>query len=373
MKNCKATLESALAKRSSESRLRTLPAQNSLIDFCSNDYLGMARSAELRTAIEERIAELKPLAGASGSRLISGNSAQFEELESALAASHKQDSALIFSSGYAANLGLLSSVPRRCDTIFYDQYVHASIRDGITLSPATAYSFRHNDLSDLETKLSHARGNCYVVVESLYSMDGDLAPLKELVALAEKRELALIVDEAHSNGVYGEHGEGILPLLGIQDKVFAAVYTFGKALGVHGACVVGSRSLREYLINFSRPFIYTTALSPHSLIAIEEGYRQVRIASGARAKLHELITLFKRETVDFGYGVGAIQSVLIPGNDRVKEISLEIEQHGFDVRPILSPTVPDGKERLRICLHSFNTEEQVETLCRLISELLNKI
>ncbi|NJM94490.1 MAG: aminotransferase class I/II-fold pyridoxal phosphate-dependent enzyme, partial [Cytophagales bacterium] len=175
-------------------------------------------------------------------------------------------------SGYAANLALLSALPQRGDTVLYDERAHACIKDGVRLSAAERFAFRHHDLDDLRRRLAGARGRRYVVVESIYSMDGDAAPLGELAALCREQEAALVVDEAHSTGLYAAGGAGLVSALGLGDDCLARVMTFGKALGGHGALVCGSAALCAFLVNFARPFIYTTALPPHSLLAIREAF-----------------------------------------------------------------------------------------------------
>ena len=356
----------ALDKRKQNNALRSLKVEQGLIDFSSNDYLGFATETR-------KLEKVNLLEGSTGSRLLTGNSELAEDLEKELALKFKAESALIFTSGYTANLGLISCVADRNDTIIFDELCHASIRDAIKLSNARSYSFKHNILEHLKSKLDKASGNIFVVVESVYSMDGDVSPLKDIVELSKSLNFKLIVDEAHSVGYHGEKGEGLVVELGLEKDVFARVITFGKALGSHGAMVLGSQVLRDYLINFSRPFIYTTALPKHSLLSIKKAVDSMFFNLIKINKTRMLSCLFKEKIHVYGglmiSNQSAIQSVLIPGNNKVKKVTEELKYNGFDVRPILSPTVPKGKERIRICLHAFNTEKQVEDLC----ELLNKI
>lgn len=359
------SLNEKLIQRGAENRLRSLKLQSNLIDFCSNDYLGFSRSIELREQINAHILNSKDKLGSTGSRLVSGNSIQFEQLERYLAHYHDSEAALIFNSGYDANLALFSSVADRGDTILYDELSHASIRDGVRLSFAKSYSFKHNDLSDLAEKASRAKGNLFIAVESIYSMDGDAAPLCEISDIADRYCASLIIDEAHSTGVYGSKGQGLVFELGLQRKVFARLHTFGKAIGAHGAVVVGSKLLRDYLINFARPFIYSTALPPHSLIAIEKAYKFLEDDSLERNKLLENIKFFTEQAVNIeGMRThsSAIQVQIVAGNQNVKEKSSFLASKGFDVRPILSPTVAKGSERLRICLHSYNSKQEIAEL-----------
>ena len=235
--------------RKEEGTLRSLSSFEGFIDFFSNDYLGFSNLDYLHSKI----------GGSKGSRLISGTSSFVLELEKSLAQKFNSESALIFNSGFDANLGLLSSVLQRSDIVIYDEFVHASIRDGIRLGNAKSYAFKHNSTLDLRTKLERFGKGVYVVIESLYSMDGDIAPLNDIVALCNEFEAYLIVDEAHSGGTYGKNGVGLISEFNLDHQIFAKIITFGKAFGCHGAVVLGSNLLIEYLINFSRPFIYTTA------------------------------------------------------------------------------------------------------------------
>ncbi len=369
-----ARLHKALDEREANQSLRSLPAEytgtakSGLVDFCSNDYLGFARSEILREKIrqmEKEFADAK--IGSTGSRLISGNTTFCEELESRIAKFHHAEAGLIFNSGYDANLGIFSSIPQRTDTIIYDQLVHASIRDGIRLSYARAFSLKHNDFEDLGRKLKMATGNIFVAVESIYSMDGDCAPLEEMSALCRQYGANLIVDEAHATGVFGKCGEGKIVELGLENVIFARLHTFGKALGCHGAIVVGSETLRSYLINFARSFIYTTALPFHSLVSINCAYDLLASSDEEQAKLRSRILYFKNGIKpDIRQRMieseSAIQCVVIRGNENVKSVALNLQEAGFDVRPILHPTVPSGEERLRICLHAFNTEGEIARL-----------
>jgi 8-amino-7-oxononanoate synthase len=263
----------------------------------------------------------------------------------------------------------LSAVPQKTDTILYDSLSHASIRDGVRLSFAQSFAFQHNDLTDLEKKLQRATGQIFVVTESVFSMDGDKAPLVEMAALCEQYGAALIVDEAHATGVIGNRGEGLVQLLGLQSRCFARVHTFGKALGCHGAIVLGSESLRSYLINFARSFVYTTALPPTAIATIRSAYKRMSTMQEQRTALLGLIELFQSSSTRFEKITSEtpIQAIIIPGNDKVKENASSLQAHGFDIRPILYPTVPLNRERLRIVLHSFNTKKEVQDLLHLLS------
>ncbi|MGF1925868.1 MAG: aminotransferase class I/II-fold pyridoxal phosphate-dependent enzyme, partial [Bacteroidia bacterium] len=251
MNNAEWFLQHKLNERKEKNRLRSLSYSTLPVDFCSNDYLGFARSKDLHHLIAAETERLSILRnGATGSRLLSGNHLYTEEVEKFIADYHRCPAALLFNSGYDANVGLLSSIPQRGDTIITDELIHASLIDGARLSHAERYRFKHNDLADLESKLRNSKGICYVVVESIYSMDGDQAPLTEICKLCSTYEANLIVDEAHAIGVFGENGEGLIQQLSLEANVFARIVTYGKALGVHGAAILGSNVLRNYLINF---------------------------------------------------------------------------------------------------------------------------
>ncbi|MDT8412363.1 MAG: pyridoxal phosphate-dependent aminotransferase family protein [Vicingaceae bacterium] len=351
-----------LKKKKDVNSYRQLSVKHDLIDFCSNDYLGFAKEASIHL-INNNTETVQ--FGATGSRLISGNYELTEETETFLAHFYNTNAALIFNSGYNANIGLFQCLPQRNDTIIYDEFIHASIRDGIRLSNATHFSFTHNNLATLEQKLSNAKGLVYVVVESVYSMDGDFAPITEIVAICKKYNAALMVDEAHAVGIFG-NGKGLVSELGLENDVFARITTFGKAFGVHGAAILGSNELRDYLINFSRAFIYTTALPLHSIISIKNAHEFLLQNLNRINTLKELINYFRSLTSNFEpqtlNSYSPIQCIVIPGNNEVKTMAEKLQQNGFDVRPILSPTVPKGQERLRICLHSFNSKEEVDNL-----------
>ncbi len=365
-------LADKLNERTLAGNLRKLSTQRSAVDLFSNDYLGLVTTGLLAELMRPDIADST---GSTGSRLLSGNSEQAELLEQTIASFHKAEAALLFNSGYDANMGLLASITSRSGTILSDELCHASIIDGIRLSQSSRkYKFSHNDLADLEDKLIKytAQGPVVVVVESVYSMDGDMAPLAEIARLCKQYDAQLIVDEAHATGVIGTHGEGLVCSLGLEDGVFARVHTFGKALGCHGAAVVGSNVLKQYLINFARPFIYTTALPGHSLHAIQAAYQYLSGHSFSNASLHELIKYFRYRVAESGMegwkdSSSPIQALVVGDNDRARKMGTKLQQAGLEVKPILHPTVPLGMERLRICLHSFNTNEQVDRLFETLS------
>lgn len=372
----------SLENRKEQQAFRAMLPPSYLVDFASNDYLGYNSSEliyEMAAAKLEKISSGRN--GAGGSRLLTGNHLLYAEAESVLARFHQGEAAVIFNSGYDANLGLLSSVVKRGDLILFDELSHASIRDGILLSPAKSLKFKHNDPEDLQRLLetfAEQADTVYVVTESVFSMDGDCAPLRTLAAICEEFSGFLIVDEAHATGIYGPGGEGLVQEKELQNRIFARVITFGKALGSHGAAVVGGQILKEYLINFARSLIYTTALPPHTVATVLAAYQRLQREPETIRALRENILFFNAAIKEqklqgnFIQSTSAIHSCIIPGNERVKKISLKLAERGFDVRPILSPTVPEGKERLRFCLHSFNSDTQMTEVLNLLRATLDQ-
>ncbi len=383
-------LTAKLEIRMQNSSVRKLSLPNNLIDFSSNDYIGLSKNKTIFEQTHQYLIETNSIQnGATGSRLISGNHKVYQEAENYIANFHQTETALIFNSGYDANVGFFSSVTQKGDLILYDELCHASIRDGIQLSNAKAYKFKHNDFEDLEKLIQRCHiervipsavegrdaliNEVYIVTESVFSMDGDCPNMEELVAVSQKYGCYLVVDEAHSLGVFGENGEGFVQMLNLQSQVFARIMTFGKGLGCHGAAIVGSQELKEYLVNFARSFIYTTGLSPHSVATILVAYQHLKSEKGSIEQLRENIVHFNQEKNLLGLkpmfvrSKSAIQSAIIPGNQNVKSIASQLQEKGFDVKAILSPTVPEGQERLRFCLHSFNTKEEISEVLALLS------
>jgi len=370
-------LAARLDIRKQNNALRVLPLNTNLIDFASNDYIGFAKS---RLIFEEShqvlVAANIYLNGATGSRLLSGNHSLFEEAEIGIADFHQSESALIFNSGYDANVGFFGSVPQRADFILYDELCHASIRDGLQLSNAKSYKYNHNDFEDLQKLIDRFKSensSIYLVTESVFSMDGDCPNLEELLALSEINKCYLVIDEAHALGVFGDRGEGLVQSLNLQEKVFARIVTFGKGLGCHGAAILGSIELKEYLVNFARSFIYSTGLSPHSIATILVAYQHLETQMEEISKLRNNIVYFNQQKKVMGIAPlfvrskSAIQSAIIPGNEKVKTIANQLQEKGFDVKAILSPTVPEGQERLRFCLHSYNSKEEISEVLSLLT------
>ncbi len=371
------SLQEKLNIRKENNALRILKPQSQLIDFASNDYLGFSRNETIFKKVHQSLVDRKLFQnGATGSRLLSGNHKLYFETETYISQFHQSETALIFNSGYDANVGFFSSVPQRNDVILYDELSHASIRDGIQMSLAKAYKFKHNDLEDLEKAVQRIQPDftqIYIVTESVFSMDGDSPDLTKLVALSEKYNALLIIDEAHALGVFGTNGEGVVQSLQLQNKIFARIMTFGKGLGCHGAAILGSEDLKSYLVNFSRSLIYTTALAPHSVATILIAYQELAKSKDLIQKLHDNLSFFNSITSNFQLptsNFSSIKSIVISGNEKVKQVSSLLYEKGFDVKPILSPTVLAGQERLRFCLHSYNSIDDIKKSLELLGDIL---
>lgn len=342
-----------IKERIEKGTLRSLSHFPNNIDFYSNDYLGLAK--EQYSAV---------ISGSTGSRLISGTTNKMLEAEQEIARFFGAESSLMFNSGYDANLGFFSCVPHRNDTVIYDEFIHASVRDGLRLGFANSFSFKHNDVDDLEDKINKSIGTIYIVIESVYSMDGDRAPLIDILDLAEHFGAFVILDEAHACGVFGEQGKG----LGIEfvdhPSLLARLVTFGKAYGSHGAAWIGSKDLITYLTNFARSFIYTTAL-PEVVFVHNAAVITSEILEERRAQLKKNIEIFRelfKHSHLLSESDAPIQILRFDSIDELIQCSQKLLDAGFNVKPIFSPTVPEGKERLRICIHSFNTEKEITRL-----------
>ena len=370
-------LENKLRLRKEHGTIRQLRIADDGIDFCSNDYLGLKDHRELKAEAFRLLTHDVPL-GSGGSRLLGGNSTHVQHLEEECARFFKSEKSLFFNSGFDANLGLFSSVPQKGDIILYDNLVHASIRDGIRLSFAKSFSFAHNNLEALEKKLSSFAGHrIYVAVESVYSMDGDMAPLTGILDLCRQYGAALIVDEAHATGILGPEGRGLCEHPGLDGEVFARVFTFGKALGTHGAVICGSGVLQEFLLNFSRSFIYTTATSPFqaavSLFSLKflQKHPEIITTLGKRIDFFDQQIQEADLSAWFIPGKSAIKSLVTGQAEKCRNLAASLRKKGFEVMPIYSPTVEEGRERIRICLHSFNTEQQITDLIQQLKNVLS--
>ena len=343
-----------------------------LIDFSSNDYLGLSSNKEMAAAAVEALETWG--CGAGASRLMSGNAAIFHELEGKVAEMSSKDEALLFGSGYLANIGVISGLVGRKDCVFADRLVHASILDGIHLSRARLYRFRHNDASHLESLLKRERkkhDNALIVVESLYSMDGDVAPLKRITDLKKEYNTLLLVDEAHAVGILGPEGRGLVQEDVAQDADIT-VGTFGKAYGSYGAYAALGTQMKEILVNQARPFIFSTALPPHVAAVNLKAVALAAQMDSVRKKVAELSQAFRDEiSRRCGlqcFGNHHIIPVIVGDNDKALEMQQRLKEKGFFVKAVRPPTVPDGTARLRISVTAHHAPEHVISLARAIAE-----
>jgi 8-amino-7-oxononanoate synthase len=337
------------------------------VNLCSNDYLGLAADARLKRAIAEGMRCVE-LVGSTGSRLLSGNSREWEALEGHFAQFAGTEAALYFGSGYAANLGLLSSVLQPGDTVFSDALNHASIIDGIRLSGARKVIFPHLDLNFLEQALreQNSGGARVIVTESVFSMEGDVAPLSNMLALAKQYGAEVIVDEAHATGVWGPQGRGIAAQEGSQREMLAVIHTCGKALASVGAFVCCGAALRDYLINRARTFIFSTAMPPYFAHQIRAALALACAADERRDHLQRVSTFLRQALSALGLCFGSSATQIIPvilGENQVAVAAAkQLQQNGFAIKAVRPPTVPAGTARLRLSLTSRITQEDIASL-----------
>lgn len=359
-----ARYEATLAGLARRSRIRTLAPQHGA-DFTSNDYLGLAGDPRIKAAISVAIDRGVPT-GAGGSRLLRGNHAEHEALEAEAAVFFGVERALYFGSGFAANVALFSSLPQRDNLIVHDGLIHASALDGIAASKAEAVAIPHNDVEAIDQAIRRWRarggkGHPWIAVESLYSMDGDQAPVVELANLADRHDGFLVVDEAHATGVLGTGGRGLAAGLEKRGNVLV-LHTCGKALGVSGALLGLPAVLADYLINRARNFIYSTAPSPLMASAVREALRVIADEPERRARLESLKN-FAGAQLHARLGVSPSGSQILPvmigDNARSLRIAERMRADGFDVRAIRPPTVPEGTARLRISITLNVDKEQI--------------
>ncbi|WHU02186.1 MULTISPECIES: 8-amino-7-oxononanoate synthase [unclassified Sphingomonas] len=361
-----------LSELAARSRARQLAVRAGR-DFSSNDYLGLAADPALTDAVRAAMDAGVPI-GSGGSRLLRGNHAAHEQLEADAAAFFGAESALYFSTGYAANAALLSTLPQRGDLILHDALIHASAHEGMRLSRAEARSAAHNDVGDFEDAILDWRhdggtGRVWITVESLYSMDGDQAPLADLTALADRHGAILVVDEAHATGVFGDRGRGLAAGLAGRENLIT-LHTCGKALGCEGALLCGPQIVRDFLVNRGRAFIFSTAPSPLMAAAVSAALKLIA-EPARRDRLHALVA--RAEALLAPAGVQATGSQILPlviGEDaRTMAMAAELQRLGFDVRGIRPPTVPAGTSRLRISLTLNVDENDIAALARALGEL----
>ncbi|MFA6498569.1 MAG: 8-amino-7-oxononanoate synthase [Desulfurivibrionaceae bacterium] len=347
-----------------------------LLDFSSNDYLALAEHPALIAAAQQALSRFGTGSGAA--RLMSGDLAVHHELEEAVALLKGKEAALTFGNGYMANIGIIPALVGRHDLIFSDRLNHASIHDGCRLSGARVVRFRHNDFNHLEDLLRDKRGagTALIVVESLYSMDGDRCPLPELVELKERFGCLLMVDEAHATGVFGLHGGGLIEEGGVSDAVDLAMGTFGKALGSYGAYVAGNREMIDYLVNRARSFIFSTALPPAVVAASLAAVHLVRQEPNLRHELHEKIAYFKALLRVGGYGADLGSSQIIPIHIGESDAALNkadlLRKQGLFATAVRPPTVPDGTARLRLSITRHHSTTDLAQAATVLLEIMDR-
>lgn len=371
IRNGLARYERTLAGLERKGRRRGLLPQGG-VDFSSNDYLALAEAPRLKAAITSAIERGVP-PGAGGSRLLRGNHPEHEALEAEAAAYFRSERALYFGSGYAANTALFSTLPQRDDLIVHDALVHASVHEGIAASKSPAVSVPHNDVDAFADAIRNWRkaggtGHPWIAVESLYSMDGDRAPLSELTELADRHDGFLVIDEAHATGVFGPGGRGFAAALERQENI-VVVHTCGKALGLSGALVSASATLCDYLVNRARGFIYSTAPSPLMAAGVREALK-VLADEPERQEALEALQRFANDALARVLGMEGSGSQILPvridDNALSVQIAARMREAGFDIRAIRPPTVPEGTARLRIAI-TLNVDQP--TISRMFAAL----
>lgn len=362
-----------LDRLATESRARRLALRQGA-DFSSNDYLGFAGLGLLRDAVSAAL-ECRVPVGSGGSRLLRGNHPEHEALEAEAAACFGSDSALFFSSGFAANSAFFSTLPQPDDVIFYDELIHASVHEGLRLSRARSQAVQHNDANAFaeairDWRTGGGRGTPWIAVEALYSMDGDITPLAELVEIADRHEGVLVVDEAHSTGVFGESGKGLSAAFSARENL-VTLRTFGKAMGCEGAVICGPQIVRDFLINRARNFIFSTAPSPLMAAIASASLRLMQDAESRREELWTLVSMAQKALAGAGFPASGSQiiPVILGGDARTMAIASSLQDAGFDVRGIRPPTVPNGTSRLRIAITLNVSENDIRALAAKLAAL----
>lgn len=369
--------EQALDTLKNRGRYRAL-APRSGFDFASNDYLGLANSDTLRTAAISALERGVGL-GAGASRLLRGNDPEHELLEAEAAAFFGTQKALFFGGGFVANTAIFSALPRHRDLVVYDALIHASAHDGMRLGRATTVAFNHNDVSHAETVIKQWRaqggtGRVWLAFETVYSMDGDLAPIRDLVTLAQSLDAVLIADEAHATGVFGAQGRGLLHAFEGQVDLLT-LHTCGKGLGISGALVCGDRALIETLINKARGFIFATAPSPLTAALVRSALQRLQQNPCLSDELAKLVSHAQHEGMQ-KCGLSGLQSQIIPviigGDKHTMAVASGIQARGFDVRGIRPPTVPRGTARLRISITRNSSLSEISDMFAVLAEELER-
>lgn len=358
--------------------VRPLDSEERLLDFSSNDYLGLAEHPEIIDGARKYLEMFG--AGAGAARLMSGDLEINHLLEQETARFKSTEAALLFGSGYLANTGIISALAGRGDLIITDRLNHASIYDGCQLSGARTMRFRHNDLDHLEQILQEKRSqynNCLLVVESIYSMDGDRCPLVELVKLKKRFGFFLMVDEAHATGIFGENGAGIIEQDGVSDEVDIAMGTFGKAMGSYGAYAAASREVIDYLVNRARTFIYSTALPPAVIGASLASIYLVGSEVQHRLDLQGKVAFFKKQLRKNGlkndFGPSQIIPVMIGESSKALAAAAELRRHGIYVKAVRPPTVPEGTARLRFSITNHHRQDDLKQCAAILADGLHRL
>jgi len=370
--------ERALKALGRRGRLRTLTGRHG-VDFSSNDYLGLATSSELTEAVA-RALDRGVAVGAGGSRLLRGNDPEHEALEAEARAFFGAESCLYFGGGFFANYALFATLPARGDLVVHDALIHASVLDGVRAGKAAVAAASHNDTQSFDDAILRWRaaggtGRPWIAVESLYSMDGDQAPLSDLIAVARRHDGCLVIDEAHATGVLGPDGRGLAHALeGAPDVI--SLHTCGKALGVSGALLLAPRVMRDYLVNRARAFIYATAPSPLMAAAVRAALDLVRTDPERRRRLAHLVAFAGRE-IERRCAITPsgthIQPVVLGSDERAVAVAKALVAEGFDVRAVRPPTVPEGTARLRISLTLNAGEEAASRLIDTLAAVLQRV
>ena len=370
-------IDAELTALAGQDQFRRLGAING-VNLCSNDYLGLSSDPRIAEAVASALAA-GVAACSTGSRLLSGNAEIWEDLESELARFMGSPAALYFNCGYSANVGLLSALIGPGDIVFSDSANHASIVDGLRLAGARKVIFRHLDMDFLERELRKpvsgagvsGIGQKFIVSESIFSMDGDRAPVGDLVALAERYGAELIVDEAHATGVVGPQGKGLVAAAGLADRILVTVHPCGKALAGMGCFVCCSEKLKQYLVNKARTFIFSTALPPYMAAQMRAAIRIVAAADRERNDLAAVAAFLRHKLREASFAIGCGDSQIVPvflgDNERAVRVSALLNEAGFGVRPIRPPSVPAGSSRLRL---SLNAKLSTALLARFMDALI---
>jgi 8-amino-7-oxononanoate synthase len=358
--------------------VRMLDSEEKLLDFSSNDYLALSEHPEVIGASKKYLEMFG--AGAGAARLMSGDLEINHLLEQKTALLKSKKAALTFGSGYLANIGIIPALVGRGDLIITDRLSHASIYDGCLLSGARTIRFRHNDLPHLEQILKEKRSqfnNCLIVVESIYSMDGDRCPLVELVQIKKRFDFMLMVDEAHATGIYGENGAGIIEEDNVSREVDIAMGTFGKALGSYGAYAAASQEFVDFLVNKARSFIYATALPPAVVGATLASLYLIESEPQLRMDLHTKVAYFKKQLRKNGFrddpGPSQIVPVMVGESAKAMAIAEELQKNHIYVKAVRPPTVPEGSARLRFSITRYHREDDLKRCAQILTASLNKI